>query len=204
MYTLENQEARSVTDVTNLPSTFTTAEAEALGFPRWRIYEERDRGALLELSRGVWRKSSAPETAHLDLLAVARRAPHGAICLLSALAFWNLTDEIPPEVHLAVPRDSTRPRISYPTTRVHVFDAATFELGIQQPELASGERIRIYGPARSVVDALRLRNQLGRDLAFAAARRLLGRERAAGRILELSRRLRCETPVGEALEILQA
>jgi predicted transcriptional regulator of viral defense system len=199
-----HQEVRSVPDITDLPSTFTTAQAEALGFPRWRIYRERDRGALIELSRGVWRQSAAPETAHLDLLAAALRAPHGAICLLSALAFWDLTDEIPREVHLAVPRGSTRPRIGYPPTSVHVFDAATFELGIEQPELETGERIRIYGPARSVVDMLRLRNQLGRDLAFAAARRLLGRERAAGRIVELARRLRCETTVAGALEVLQA
>lgn len=193
-----------MTEMTALPSTFTTAQAEALGCPRWRIYRERDRGALIELSRGVWRQSSAPETAHLDLLAAALRAPHGAICLLSALAFWDLTDEIPREVHLAVPRGSTRPRIEYPPTSVHVFDAATFELGIEQPELETGERIRIYGPARSVVDTLRLRNQLGRDVAFAAARRLLARERAAGRILELARRLRCESPVADALEVLQA
>jgi predicted transcriptional regulator of viral defense system len=190
--------------IADLPATFTTAQAVAAGLSRWSLYAARGRGALIELSRGVWRKADAPETAHLDLLAVALRAPHGAICLLSALAFWELTDEIPREVHLAVPRGTTRPRISYPATRVHVFDAATSALGVEEPEVAPGERVRMYGAARSVVDALRLRNQLGRDVAFAAARRLLERERASGRILELARKLRCETPVAEALEILQA
>ena len=193
-----------MSDIAHLPVTFTTSEAEAAGIPRWRLYKERDQGAVFELSRGVWRQEAAPETAHLDLLAVALRAPHGTICLVSALAFWELADEIPRQVDLAVSRGATRPRISYPATRVHVFDAATFELGIHEPEVAPGEPIHMYGAVRSVVDALRLRNQLGREVAFRAARRLLERERAAGRILELARMLRCETPVAEALEILQA
>jgi len=166
--------------------------------------EERDRDNLVQLSRGVWRQAPAPEVAHLDLLAVSLRAPHGAICLLSALAFWDLSDEIPHDTHLAVLRGSTRPRVSCPPTDVHVFDTETFELGLEDVELSPDERIRIYDPVRSVVDALRLRNQVGRDVAFEAARRLLERRRVGGRILELACRLRCETPVADALEVLQA
>jgi hypothetical protein len=42
----------------------------------------------------------------------------------------------------------------------------------------------------------------GTDIAYQATRRLLERERVAGRLLDLSRRLRCEGPVAAALEVL--
>jgi predicted transcriptional regulator of viral defense system len=54
------------------------------------------------------------------------------ICLDSALAYWDLTDEIPRKVHVAVPSGAHRPTIDYPPTQVHVFAADTFELGRQE------------------------------------------------------------------------
>lgn len=188
-----------------LPPSFTTAEVGEHGVSRSTLYRLRDRGEVVELSRGVWRRADAPPTAHESLLAVALRAPNGAICLLSALAFHELTDEIPSRVDLAVARGAHRPTIDYPPVEVHVFDAGTFELGREWVEVAPGEQVPIYNEVRTTVDALRLRNQLGTDLAYGATRRLLARRRsAAGELLRLARHLRCAGPVGEALEVLQA
>jgi predicted transcriptional regulator of viral defense system len=187
-----------------LPPSFTTGDAAGAGLSDSTLYRMRDRGQLVELSRGVWRQADAPPIANESLLAVQLRAPHGTICLLSALAVHDLTDEIPAAVDLAVPRGTTRPRIEYPPSVVHVFDAGTFQLGRHQLELAPGERIWIYEPARTVVDAVRLRNQIGQQLAYGAAKTLLERERAAGRMLALAKQLRCEGPVVRVLEVLEA
>ncbi|CAA9449227.1 MAG: hypothetical protein AVDCRST_MAG58-811 [uncultured Rubrobacteraceae bacterium] len=140
---------------------------------------------------------------YLDLVAVSRRSPNGSICLNSALAFWDLTDEVPAEVHLAVSRGAHRPRISYPPIRVHVFAADTFELGREQVRLESGEEIYIYSPERSVVDAMRLRGRIGTDVAYEALRRYLRRPRpSAGDLLRLARQLRTGGPMADALEVL--
>lgn len=188
-----------------LATSFTTAQAERLGVTRWRLYGLRDAGEVVALSRGVWRRADAPPIAHESLLAVSLRAPRGAICLLSALVFHELTEEFATEVHLAIPRGLPRPSISYPPVEVHVFDAGTFELGREHLEVAPGEHVAIYDPVRSVVDAVRLRNQMGKDIAFRAARRLLeNRRAAAGDLLTMSQQLRCEGPMRELLEVLQA
>ena len=140
---------------------------------------------------------------YLDLVAVSQRSPGGSICLNSALSFWDLTDEVPAEVHLAVPRGAHRPRISYPPVRVHVFAADTFELGREQVRLESGEDISIYSPERSVVDAVRMRGRVGADVAYEALRRYLRRPGASpGDLLRLARRLRAGGPMSEALEVL--
>jgi hypothetical protein len=114
-----------------------------------------------------------------------------------------LTDEVPAEVHLAVPRGTHRPRISYPPTQVHVFATGTFDLGRERLRLDSGEEIYIYTPERSVVDAMRLRNQVGTDVAYEALRRYLRRSgSSSGDLLHLARRLKAGGPIADALKVL--
>lgn len=171
---------------------------------RWDdLYRLRDSGELIELSRGIYRVADAPATAHLDLLAVCRRAPGGTICLNSAASFWDLSDEMPDAVHLAVARGRHRPKIAYPSTRVHVFAAATFSLGREIREIDSGATIAISSPERTVVDLMRLRSRVGRDLALGALRRYLQSDDARpGELLALARRLRIASVVSAAMEPL--
>ncbi len=180
-----------------------TKDAIEAGVHRRDLYALRDEGFLVEISRGLYRLADAEATPHLDLIAVSRRSPRGAICLNSALSFWDLTDEIPAEVHLAVPRGSRPPSIDYPPTYVHVFAAHTFHLGREQVRLDSGEEIYVYSPERSVVDAMRLRSQVGTDVAYEALRRYLRRPGASpGDLLRLARQLRAGGPMADALEVL--
>lgn len=173
---------------------------------RWEdLYRLRDSGELIELSRGIYRVADAPSTAYLDLLAVGRRAPEGMICLNSAASFWDLSDEMPDAVHLAIARGKHRPRIAYPPTRVHVFAAATFSFGRAMEKIDSGETIAISSRERTVVDLMRLRSRIGSDLALGALRRYLqdGDARPA-ELLAMARRLRVGSVMAEAMEPLLA
>jgi len=176
------------------------------GGARWEdLYRLRDEGALIELSRGIYRVADAPATAHLDLVAVCRRVPEGMICLNSAASFWDLTDEMPDSVHVAVARGRHRPNIVYPPTRVHVFAADTFALGRAKQTLESAETIAISSQERTVVDLLRLRSRVGRDLALSALRRYLqGRDAKPGELLALARQLRVGTVMAEVMEPMLA
>lgn len=185
--------------------TFTAGQARDAGLTWRELYELRDAGQIVELSRGVFRFADAPPLAHPEFVAVARRAPHGTICLTSALQWWDLTDELPREVHLAVPRGKHRPSITYPPTRVHVFEASTFNLGRVQLDAGDNEHIWVSSAARAVVDTMRLRHQIGPDIALGGLRRYLATPGAApGKLLRLARTLRVETAVADALEVLQA
>lgn len=186
-----------------LGGTFRARDAtEASVHPR-DLYALRDERFLVELSRGVYRLADAEMSPYLDLVAVSRRSPRGTICLNSALSFWDLTDEVPAEVHLAVPRGAHRPVIDYPPVRVYVFAASTFGLGRERFRLDSGEEIFIYSSERSVVDAMRLRSQVGTDVAYEALRRYLRRPGASpDGLLRLARRFRAGGPMADVLEVL--
>ncbi|HLU72594.1 MAG TPA: type IV toxin-antitoxin system AbiEi family antitoxin domain-containing protein [Nonomuraea sp.] len=167
--------SRLRTRLARLSPTFTAGQA------RLAALSSRDLSSLVadeeiyELSRGVYRQASAPETAHLDLLAVCTRAPHAVVCEESALALHELIDDIPSAVHIAVPRGRHRPSISYPPIVVMQYSPDLFTLGIEWFEAAPGETVPVYSAARSVVDAMRHRGRMGESLAHSALGRYVRR-----------------------------
>lgn len=183
---------------------FRSKEAVAAGVT-WRdLYALRDDGDILELSRGLFQLTDeATEIGNIDFVAVCKRAPQGMVALDSALSYWALTDQIPTQVHLAVPGDSHRPTIDFPPTKVHVFSAATFDLGRIEVGEGAG-RFWITDPERTIVDAYRLRHLVGEEEAHGALRRYLDRPRPRiGRLAELAGRLRASSSLGTALRVLQ-
>lgn len=137
------------------------------------------------------------------LAVVSARVPGGTVCLNSALSFWDLTDEIPTEIHLAVPRGAHRPSFSDLPVHVHQFERSTFHLERQRAVTDADESFWVYSPERTVVDAMRLSRWVGRDVALHALRRYVGgRGAEPARLAELARQLGADNRVAPALETL--
>lgn len=195
----------SMVAITDLPPTFSTGTALAAGVHPRDLYFARDSGLIVELSYGVFRRADAPSASFPDLLAVAHRSSSAIVCLLSAAAVHDLTDEIPAAVQIAVPKTSRPPQIAFPPTTVFRFDPSTFELGLASLEAAPGESVRIYDPARTVVDLMRLRHRIGEPTALAALHRYLRRRDARPpELLRLAAALRVRGPVLHALDVASA
>lgn len=195
----------SMLGLQGLPNTFTTATALARGVHPRVLYTLRDSGHVVELSRGVFRRADAPLASEPDLLAVAYRSPVAIVCCRSAAAVHELSDEFPPAVQIAVPTGRRPPRIAYPPTEVFRFAAKTFEVELSCLEAAPGEWIRIYTPARTVIDLMRLRHRFGESLALAALHRYLRRRDAApAELLRLASMFNVAGPVRRALDVATA
>lgn len=192
--------------LSDLPPTFTARMARATAISSRDLSALIEAGEIEELSRGVFRRGDAPPTAHLDLLTVCARAPHAVVCGESALALHELIDDIPVEVHIAVPRGSHRPSISYPPTRVAQYAANTFGFAVEPFEAAPGETVPVYGPARAVVDAMRLGGTGGRSLALSALNKYLRRtgQRGVADLQRAARELGGMSAIRPAIEAVLA
>src|SRR4051812_10952900 len=84
--------------------TLRTRDLIAQGVHTDALYALRESGRIIELGRGLYRLAEAGEAEHPYLAVVAARAPNAAVCLISALAYHNITTQVPSSVHLAVPR----------------------------------------------------------------------------------------------------
>jgi len=72
-----------------------TAEAVRGGIHPRTLYKLRDENQVVQISRGVYRLADLPEITNPDLVTVATRIPDSIVCLISALAFHEITTEIP-------------------------------------------------------------------------------------------------------------
>lgn len=186
-----------------LGPVFRSKQAIAAGVS-WRdLYRLRDGGELLELSRGLFQLADEAGAGYIDFVAACARAPQSMVCLNSALAYWDFSDEIPAAVHLAVPEGAHRPRIDYPPTNIHVFRAETFDVGRSTVTLDRDETFSISDRERTVVDAFRLRHLIGEELAYGALRRYLADRPKLARVAELAQLLRVWNPLSDALKVLQ-
>ncbi len=182
---------------------FRVSDAVAAGVSRTTLHRLRQRGELSAVRRGVVRLPEAGMGMLSDLAVVSAVVPRGTICLNSALAFWDLSDEIPKQIHVAVPRGAHRPSIEQPLTKVHVFSAGTFEVDRQRARTDAEEPFWIYSRERSVVDAVRMARWVGQDLALHALRRYMAQPGAdAARLAELARELGGSARLQPALEAL--
>ncbi len=146
-----------------------TTQALRAGIHPSTLYAMRDAGVLEALSRGVYRLRGTRPLSNPDLVAVSTRIPAGVICLISALAFHELTTQIAREVHVALPRGSKDPRINYPPIRIYRFSGKAYTEGVESYSL-DGVSIRIFSPEKTLADCFKFRNQVGLDTALEAVR----------------------------------
>ena len=156
---------------TALPTAFTHAQACSLGLSNRDLAQLTDTGELERIARGIYARPN--HGADPDLLELTLRNTHTTLCLTTALAHHDLTDAIPRTIDAALPRNHWQPATSAPVTW-HRFAPDTFNLGRDELRLTEDVTIGIYNPARTIIDAYRLRYREGTDVAHAALRRWLG------------------------------
>jgi len=146
-----------------------TTQALREGIHPGTLYAMRDTKALEVVSRGVYRLADSSPLGNPDLVTVATRIPGGVICLISALAFHELTTQIPHEVHVALPRGAEKPRLDHPPIKTYRFTGESFTEGVETQEL-DGVSVRIYSPEKTLADCFKFRNKVGLDTAVEAVR----------------------------------
>lgn len=136
------------------------------------VHEDR----LERIRRGLYRRpeldGAGEHQALLDVMAVA---PNGVICLLTALAFHELTTTVPWEVYLAVTRKARPPKVDYPPVRVVRYGDRIFDYRVEVHPYAHDRAIRVYSPEKSIADAFRFQRMLGTGIALEALRTYMQR-----------------------------
>ena len=152
---------------------FTNKEAEKRGIPRHALTYLEKRGDLERVYPGAYRFSGyAPEIEFQweNLGLIAASIPGSVICLISALVFYDLTDQVMREIWLAVPHKSHPPK--RPNTRI--IRMRNIDLG--RTRITLGEyQLQIFDRERCIIDAFRY---LSKEIAIKALQRYFQRRKA--------------------------
>ncbi len=107
---------------------FTAAQAHAAGFSWERLTNSVKSGKFLRIAAGVYRLFQFPHQTHEDLFSAwLSIGTHAVISHESALAYYDLSDLLPSEIHLIVPRTASRRRenVRLHTNRIAPEDVIT-------------------------------------------------------------------------------
>ena len=145
----------------------TMSEAMQVGIHRRELYALRDRGDLEVISRGLYRLIDMPDPSLPDFILVAKKIPHGVICLISALAFHEITTQIPHFVYVALPSQAHKPAISHPPMRYFWYSPKLLSTGVREHSI-DGCTVMIFDIEKTLIDFVKFRNKIGMDVVLEA------------------------------------
>ncbi len=161
-------------------------DLDSHGIARSTLQGLRDRGLLLSVGRGLYVSPDAAMPEHQTLIEVARRVPHGVVCLSSALRFHEIGTQEPPVLWLCIESRARAPKLDYPMLEIVRQSGPAWTAGVEEHTLFVGEAqvtVKVTSPAKTVADCFKFRSRVGLDVALEALRDALRQKKVTHRDL---------------------
>ncbi len=179
-----------------------TSQALALGISPRTLYTLYEEGQLVQMSRGLYRLAESQPLAQPDLVTVATKIRKGVLCLISALAFHELTTQVPHEIYVALPNHDEKPRLAHPPVRFFWLTEPVYQAGIEVYEMDKVP-IKIYSLEKTLADCFKFRRKIGEEVAVEALQQAFREKRVrVEALLRYARLDRVERLLKPYLEVL--
>ena len=159
---------------------FTTKEAKQCGVTAETLAYYVKTGELERLERGLYRGIHAPTIQSFqweDLVTAVRSVDNGIICLTSALALYELTEEIPRQHWIAISHGTSHhasPMVKIIRMRNHLLGKTTIDI--------DNTVLSIFDRERTILDAFRY---LSKETALKALK--IGLEQAGEKRIDINK-----------------
>ena len=141
------------------------SEFKAAGITAATIGRMLDDGEVVRLARGMYQLPDAPLDANHSLAEAAKRVPKGVVCLVSALAYHELTDQLPRSVWMAIGANDWTPKDGNPPLKTVRFTEALLKDDVMDVSI-EGVPVKIFGVAKTIADCFRHRRTVGQSVAL--------------------------------------
>lgn len=177
MLSMQNSQRAKLISLLDTRSMMRAQELREAGISAQTIARAVENGEIERISRGVYQKSGAEIEENQILAEAAIRVPKGVIALVSALAFHDLTDQMPRRVWMAIGASDWAPVQSYPPLRMVRFTEAYLRQGIEHHVIA-GVQVPIYSISKTLADLFRNPRLVDRSVAVEGLRAALQQRKA--------------------------
>ena len=154
------------------------SELNAAGIAATTVSRAVAEGAVMRVGRGLYQLADTAVDSAQSLAEASKRVPKGVVCLISALAFHELTDQMPRRVWIAIGAKAWTPKVDYPRLRIVRFRPPNLEYGVEQHNV-SGVSVPIYSVTKSLADAFRNPKLVDRSVAIECLRNAVQQNKAS-------------------------
>lgn len=152
-------------------------ELEAEGIAATTVARLLSDGTVMRLSRGLYQLVDADIDANHDLAEAAKRVAKGVVCLTSALAFHELTDQMPRKVWMAIGHKDWTPADHGPRLKVVRMSDSLLRSDVETHTIEN-VGVPMFSIPRTLVDCFRHRKSVGINVAVEALRETLRQRKA--------------------------
>ena len=135
-------------------------------------------GEVIRLSRGLYQLPDAALEANHSLAEAAKRVPKGVVCLVSALAYHELTDQLPRAVWIAIATKAWKPGTESPPMRIVRFTDALLTDDVLTVHIENVP-VKVFGVAKTIADCFRHRRKVGQTVALEGLQEALRQRKAS-------------------------
>ena len=166
---MERERIKQILEIARRLGVLRPRDLDTYGLPRVYLSRLHERSLLRRVGRGLYVTADLEATEHHTLAEACKRVPHGVLCLLSALQYHELTTQSPFEVWMAIDRKARLPLVIRPAMRFVRFSGRALTEGVEEKQI-EGVVVKVYNPAKTIVDCFKYRNKIGLDVALEALR----------------------------------
>ena len=135
-------------------------------------------GEVNRLARGLYQLPDASLDANHSLAEAAKRVPRGVVCLVSALSYHELTDQLPRGVWMAIGTRDWMPKEGRPKMRIVRFTDALLTDDVLTVHIENVP-VNVFGVAKTIADCFRHRRKVGQTVALEGLQEALRQRKAS-------------------------
>ena len=159
-------------------------------------------GVIEKIKQGLYRWKDAKFDVEEELVNVSKIIHHGVICLVSALAYYELTTYTPGEYTIAVRRNYNIKLPDYPPIKLYYFSVKYYMDGIEKIDI-NGNIIKIYNIEKTICDCLRYGNKISKDIIVESIKEYVKRrDKNISKLMNYAAKAKVKDVVQKYMEVL--
>jgi len=179
-----------------------TKDISSKGINRKYLRDLINEDTIERIKRGLYRWKDAKFDVEEELINVSKIVQHGIICLVSALAYHELTTYTPGEYTIAVRRNYNIKLPDYPPIKLYYFSDKYYVDGVEKIDI-NGNIIKIYNIEKTICDCLRYEDKISKDIIIESIKEYVKRrDKNISKLMNYAAKAKVKDVVQKYIEVL--
>ncbi len=179
-----------------------TKDISSKGINRRYLRDLINEGVIERIKQGLYRWRDTKFDVEEELINVSKIIHNGVICLVSALAYYELTSYTPGEYTIAVRRNYNIKLPEYPPIKLYYFSDKYYMDGVEKIDI-NGNIIKIYNIEKTICDCLRYENKISKDIIVESIKEYVKRrDKNISKLMKYAAKAKLKDVVQKYVEVL--